>query len=306
MTPTLLCFGYGYTARALARVLLPQGWGVIGTTRRPVSLAEIATTGATGLLWPAEKAKNGMDLGTDTDVDIYASLDSASHVLISAAPDQNGDPVLQALVGAITQAAPRLAWLGYLSTTGVYGDSGGDWVTEETPIAPSTLRGQRRQAAEQAWRAIPDLALHIFRLAGIYGPGRGPFAKLRAGIARRVIKQGQMFSRIHVDDIAQVLVASIKRPNPSAIYNVCDDRPAPPQDVISYAAELLGVPPPPEVLFEQAEMSPMARSFYSESKRIRNDRIKSELGVTLLYKDYQSVLTAMLKSERDSAMEQGD
>ena len=308
MTHTLLCFGYGYTARALARVLLPQGWRVIGTTRRPESLAAIAATGATGLLWPEENVKNGVDvdLGTYTDVDINAALDGASHVLISAAPDQNGDPVLQALVGAITQAAPRLAWLGYLSTTGVYGDSGGDWVTEETPIAPSTLRGQRRQAAEQAWRAIPGLALHIFRLAGIYGPGRGPFAKLRAGTARRVIKPGQMFSRIHVDDIAQVLAASIKRPNPSAIYNVCDDRPAPPQDVISYAAELLGMPPPPEVPFEQAEMSPMARSFYAESKRIRNDRIKSELGVTLLYKDYQSVLTAMLKSERDSAVEQGD
>jgi nucleoside-diphosphate-sugar epimerase len=304
MTHTLLCFGYGYTARALARVLLPQGWRVIGTTRRPESLNAIRASGATGLLWPEDKARDGtnVDLGTHTAFDIKAVLDAASHVLISAAPDQNGDPVLQALKGAITKAAPRLAWLGYLSTTGVYGDSGGDWVTEETTIAPLTLRGKRRQVAEQAWRAIPGLALHIFRLAGIYGPGRGPFAKLRAGTARRIIKPGQIFSRIHVEDIAQVLAASINKPNPSAIYNVCDDRPAPPQDVISFAAELLGMPPPPEEPFEKAEMSQMARSFYAESKRIRNDRIKSELGVELLYKDYQSVLTAMLKSERDSGI----
>jgi nucleoside-diphosphate-sugar epimerase len=284
MTRTLFCFGYGYTAQALSRRLLPQGWQVFGTTRRPENLDQLGATGATALLWPSG--------------DITTALHTASHLLISASPDAQGDPVLQALGDEITQIAPNLTWAGYLSTTGVYGDTGGDWVSEDTPINPSTQRGQRRKAAEQAWRAIPNLPLHIFRLAGIYGPGRGPFAKLRAGTARRIIKPGQMFSRIHVDDIAQVLAASMDRPNPAAIYNVCDDMPAPPQDVISYAASLLGMPPPPEVPFEQAEMSPMARSFYAESKRIRNDRIKSELGVELLYKDYKSVLTAMLESER--------
>ena len=284
MTRTLFCFGYGYTAQALSRRLLPQGWQVFGTTRRPENLDQLGATGATALLWPSG--------------DITTALHTASHLLISASPDAQGDPVLQALGDEITQIAPNLTWAGYLSTTGVYGDTGGDWVSEDTPINPSTQRGQRRKAAEQAWRAIPNLPLHIFRLAGIYGPGRGPFAKLRAGTARRIIKPGQMFSRIHVDDIAQVLAASMDRPNPAAIYNVCDDMPAPPQDVISYAASLLGIPPPPEVPFEQAEMSPMARSFYAESKRIRNDRIKSELGVKLLYKDYKSVLTAMLESER--------
>ena len=166
MTRTLFCFGYGYTAQALSRRLLPQGWQVFGTTRRPENLDQLGATGATALLWPSG--------------DITTALHTASHLLISASPDAQGDPVLQALGDEITQIAPNLTWAGYLSTTGVYGDTGGDWVSEDTPINPSTQRGQRRKAAEQAWRAIPNLPLHIFRLAGIYGPRRGPFAKLRA------------------------------------------------------------------------------------------------------------------------------
>ena len=156
MTRTLFCFGYGYTAQALARRLLPQGWQVFGTTRRPENLDQLGATGATALLWPSG--------------DITTALHTASHLLISASPDAQGDPVLQALGDEITQIAPNLTWAGYLSTTGVYGDTGGDWVSEDTPINPSTQRGQRRKAAEQAWRAIPNLPLHIFRLAGIYGP----------------------------------------------------------------------------------------------------------------------------------------
>ncbi|MFK7751450.1 MAG: SDR family NAD(P)-dependent oxidoreductase, partial [Sedimentitalea sp.] len=183
------------------------------------------------------------------------------------------------------------------STTGVYGDHGGGWVDETTPLTPSTRRGKWRVVAEADWQSIPDLPLHIFRLAGIYGPGRGPFAKVRAGTARRVIKPGQVFSRIHVDDIAQVLAASIARPNPGAIYNLCDNDPAPPQDVIAHAATLLGLPLPPEVDFDTADMTPMARSFYAESKRVRNDRIKTELGVTLRHPDYRAGLAALLAEE---------
>lgn len=210
---------------------------------------------------------------------------------ISATPE--GDPVVADAGEALAQA-DHLDWVGYLSTTGVYGDFGGAWVDETTPLNPSTKRGQMRLAAEQDWSGIAGLPLHIFRLAGIYGPGRGPFAKVRAGTARRIIKEGQVFSRIHVDDIAQVLRASIARPNPGAAYNVCDDDPAPPQDVLSFAADLLGMPEPPEVAFEEAELTPMARSFYAENKKVRNDRIKDELGVALLYPDYRHGLRALL------------
>ena len=196
-----------------------------------------------------------------------------------------------------------MKWLGYLSTTGVYGNHDGGWVDEDTPLTPSTRRGKLRVATEAAWQALAaeaGLPLHIFRLAGIYGPGRGPFAKVRDGTARRIIKAGQVFSRIHVDDIAQVLAASINRPNPGAIYNLCDDDPAPPQDVIARAAELLGLPVPPAVDFDTAEMTPMARSFYAESKRVRNDRIKDALEVTLIYPDYRAGLQALLTSEAAS------
>ncbi len=283
MTQTLLSFGHGYSARALAALLLPQGWRVIGTTRSAEKAEAIRATGAEALVWP----------GTMLD----EALRDASHLLISAGPGEGGDPVLEAASEQIAEAAPGLEWVGYLSTTGVYGDHQGGWVDETMPLTPSTKRGQLRVAAEAAWQALAvraDLPLHIFRLAGIYGPGRGPFSKVRAGTARRIIKKGQVFSRIHVEDIAQVLAASIARPNPGAIYNLCDDDPAPPQDVIAYAAELLGLPLPPEVDFETAEMTPMARSFYAESKRVRNDRIKKELGVKLKYPDYRSGLQAML------------
>ncbi len=208
--------------------------------------------------------------------------------------------MLRRLAPEIGARGSSLAWLGYLSTTGVYGDHQGGWVGESTPLAPSTRRGRWRMEAEAAWQALAaetGLPLHIFRLAGIYGPGRGPFEKVRQGTARRIIKPGQVFSRIHVEDIAQVLEASIARPNPGAAYNLCDDDPAPPEDVIAHAAELLGLPVPPAIPFDEAEMTPMARSFYAESKRVRNDRIKKELGVDLLYPDYRSGLAALLAEE---------
>ena len=283
MTGTLLSFGHGYSAQALTRLLLPQGWTVIGTTRTSAKAEALAATGVIPAIWP------GADMTT--------ALDRATHLLISAAPDDEGDPVLRELAPQIAARASRFQWVGYLSTTGVYGDNSGDWVDENSPLTPATKRGQARVEAEAAWAAIPGLPLHIFRLAGIYGPGRGPFAKVRNGTARRIIKQGQVFSRTHVEDIAQVLAASIARPNLGAAYNVCDDDPAPPQDVIGYAAELLGLPLPPAEDFETAEMTPMARSFYAESKKVRNDRIKDELGVRLKYPDYRSGLRALLAEE---------
>ncbi|WP_439154474.1 SDR family oxidoreductase [Yoonia sp.] len=283
MTNTLLSFGHGYSARALSRILLPQDWRVIGTTRSDDKATRLMNEGVEPRIWPG--------------ANMSPALDTATHLLISAAPDDDGDPVLAALHDEIASRAGQFAWVGYLSTTGVYGDHGGDWVDETTPLTPSTKRGQARVAAEAAWAAIPDLPLHIFRLAGIYGPGRGPFAKVRQGTAKRIIKDGQVFSRTHVADIARVLSASIARPNPGSAYNVCDDDPAPPQDVIAYAAELLGLPIPPAVDFETAEMSPMARSFYAESKKVRNDRIKDELDVDLLYPDYRSGLKSLLAQE---------
>lgn len=277
MTGTLLSIGHGYSARALARLLLPEGWRIIGTTRSAEKAEALAETGVEPLVWP------GTDLGP--------ALDAASHLLVSAGPGEAGDPFL----AEESLAGHRFDWVGYLSTTGVYGDHGGGWVDEATPLAPTTRRGRLREMAEAQWQE-QDVPLHIFRLAGIYGPGRGPFAKVRAGTARRIVKPGQVFSRIHVDDIARVLAASIARPNPGAIYNLCDDDPAPPQDVIACAAELLGAPLPPEEDFETAEMSPMARSFYAESKRVRNDRIKTELGIRLLYPDYRAGLRSLLDS----------
>ena len=283
MTQTLLSFGHGYSARALSRLLLPQGWRIIGTTRDDGKAARLMGEGIEPRIWPG--------------ANMIPALDAATHLLISAAPGDAGDPVLAELRDEIAARAGQFQWVGYLSTTGVYGDHSGDWVDEDTPLTPATKRGIARVEAENAWRAIPGLPLHIFRLAGIYGPGRGPFAKVREGTARRIIKPGQVFSRTHVADIARVLAASIARPNPGAAYNVCDNDPAPPEDVIAYAAELLGLPVPPVEDFATAEMTPMARSFYAESKKVRNDRIKDELGVELLYPDYRSGLRALLAQE---------
>ncbi|MDF3350058.1 SDR family oxidoreductase [Sulfitobacter sp. KE34] len=283
MDKTLLSLGHGYSARALAARLLPQGWRIIGTTRSREKLDEIAATGVEPMVWPGS--------------DLSPLLQEVPNLLVSAGPGPEGDPVLLDLQDEITAAAPHLRWVGYLSTTGVYGDHGGDWVDETTPLTPSTRRGAARVQAEAAWSAIPGLPLHIFRLAGIYGPGRGPFAKVRKGTARRIIKPGQVFSRIHVEDIAQALDLSLAKPQPGAIYNLCDDDPAPPQDVIGHAAALLGLPLPPAVDFDKAEMTPMARSFYAESKKVRNDHAKAALGWQPIYPDYRSGLAALLEAE---------
>jgi nucleoside-diphosphate-sugar epimerase len=283
MEKTLLSIGHGFSARALAARLVPQGWRIIGTTRSPDKADAIADTGVEPVVWP------GADLG--------ALIAQFPNVLVSAGPDSAGDPVLNAVEDAVIRAAPDLRWVGYLSTTGVYGDHDGNWVDEDTPLTPSTKRGRARVTAEARWQAISDLPLHIFRLAGIYGPGRGPFAKVRAGTARRIIKPGQVFSRIHVEDIAQALELSLQRPDPGAVYNLCDDDPAPPQDVIAHAAELLGLPVPPAIPFDQADMTPMARSFYAESKKVRNDRIKQALGWAPQFPTYRAGLAALLAQD---------
>lgn len=279
MVKTLLSIGHGFSARALAPLLIRRGWRVIGTTRSPAKLGLLERQGVEPLIWPGTRLP----------------IEKATHLLTSVAPNDAGDPVLNEMTDRL-RAAKNLEWVGYLSTTGVYGDHGGDWVDESAALTPSTKRGQARVDAEAAWAEL-GLPLHIFRLAGIYGPGRGPFTKVRRGTARRIIKEGQVFSRIHVEDIAATVFASIQRPNPGAAYNVCDDDPAPPQDVIAHAANLLNLPLPPAIPFDEAEMTPMARSFYAESKRVKNERIKSELGVHLKYPDYRTGLAALLAAE---------
>lgn len=285
----LLSFGHGYSAQALTKLLLPSGWQVIGTTRSKEKLKDLEKKGGEYRVWP--------------DSCLSADINSATHVLISIAPGKYGDLVIKNFKKEIVSKLKNISWVGYLSTTGIYGDHKGEWVDESTKVNPTTARGHYRVKAEKEWLDLfskYNLPIHIFRLAGIYGPGRGPFTKVKSGKAKRIIKQNQIFSRIHVDDIATTLQASIASPNPGSIYNVCDDYPAPPEDVISYAAGLLGLPEPPTVDFETAKMTEMARSFYSDSKRVRNDKIKNELNIVLKYPNYKKGLQALIKNEMQS------
>ena len=279
----LFCFGFGYSARRLAGRLRDRGWRVSGTTRSPEGRARLRARGFAGLLFDRDRPLD----------DPRGALAGVTHVLSSVPSDERGDPVLDQHRDDI-RACADLEWVGYLSTTGVYGDRRGGWVDEDSALEPSGIRGERRRDAERAWLGLPGHPAHLFRLAGIYGPGRNALETVRAGRARRIDKPGQVFSRIHVEDIAAVLAASIERPNPGRAYNVCDDNPAPPEEVIAYACELLGVAPPPLVPFAEAELSPMARSFYRDNKRVSNRRIKDELGVTLTYPDYRLGRRALL------------
>jgi nucleoside-diphosphate-sugar epimerase len=282
-SPHLFCFGLGYSATFLARRLLARGWRVSGTCRRPEKQAQLKAIGIDAHLFDRDRPL----------LDATTALRGVTHLLSSVPPDSQGDPVIDLHRAEIDAVAPSLAWIGYLSTTGVYGDRAGGWVDEASALQPSGERGRRRLAAEQAWLGLKQPA-HLFRLAGIYGPGSSALDNVRQGRARRVVKAGQVFSRIHVEDIAQVLEASIRRPDPGAAYNVCDDDAAPPVDVVTFACELLQVSPPPEVPFAQAELSPMARSFYDDNKRVSNARIKQELGVALRYPSYRDGLPAIL------------
>ena len=286
MAKGMLFFGFGFCAAHLAPALTAAGWRLKATCRD-------AAKGA------ALKAQGIEPLRLDGTPLAAGALEGIDHILLSAAPSAHGDPALPLLEDALAARVGQMKWLGYLSTTGVYGDHGGAWIDEETPPGPLSARGQRRVDAEGAWGALAaahDLPLHYFRLAGIYGPGRNQLASLKAGTARRIDKPGQVFSRIHVDDIAQVLRASMAAPNAGRAYSVCDDEAAPPQDVVAFAAALLGVEAPPCIAFDEAELSEMARSFYGENKRIKNQRIKQELGVSLVYPTYREGLTALYES----------
>jgi len=286
--PHLFCFGLGYSALALTEALRAEGWRLSGTCRSAAKAEQLKACGITPHLFDRDHPV----------ADLARHLQDVTHVLSSVPPDAAGDPVIDCH-GAVLRQQQHLAWTGYLSTTGVYGDRQGGWVDEESALTPSGARGRRRLDAERQWLQMTPAA-HLFRLAGIYGPGSSTLDSVREGRARNIVKPGQVFSRIHVADIVQVVCASIAQPHPGRAYNVCDDDAAQPADVVLYACELLGVAPPPPVPFAEAELSPMARSFYDDNKRVRNDRIKQELGVKLIYPDYRQGLTAILAQESKS------
>ena len=278
--PCLLIFGHGYTASAFVDYLRGKDWEIFGTTRNSQTADLLVKKGVKPLMWSD---------GSKIESIIYRS----DYILQSIPPTEIGDPVYKRFAEAIISRSTSLTWFGYLSTTSVYGNHDGNWVDENIPVNPSSTRGLLRVAAENNWSGINDLPLHIFRLAGIYGPNRSPLDKIRSGKAQLISKPGQFFSRIHVEDIARVLKASIEMPNHGSVYNVCDDMPAAPDEVLDYAAKLINYPDLPKVAFEEAELSPMAKSFYSDNKRVKNERIKSELKITLKYPNFETGLNAL-------------
>lgn len=285
-TDHMLCLGYGYTARHFADKLEAIGWNVTGSTRNSDKISEIKRGGANAIVW------NGEPLRRDL-------LEGKTGLLISAAPTADGCPVLNAAIQT-PRVLDQLKWIGYLSTNGVYGDHQGARVDETSELRGTSNRALWRIAAEKQWRAfaeLRELRLHIFRLPGIYGPGRSAFDKIRNGTARRLYKPGQMFSRMHVDDIATTLCASVMQNHPEPVFNLCDDEPGPPQDVVSFACALLGVEPPPLIPIEDANISDMARSFYADNKRVCNQRMKDALGIKLRYPTYREGLPAVLEAE---------
>ena len=287
--PSLFCFGLGYSALALARALQEEGWRITGTCRSEARREELGALGIEAWLFDRERPL----------ADPAAAFAGSTYLLSSVPPDAAGDPVID-LCGPAIAARRDLVWAGYLSTTGVYGDRRGRWVTEESHLAAQSVEGGRRVGAERDWLEVGrgmGLTVTVFRLPGIYGPGRSPFQRLRDGTARRIIAPGQVFSRIHVEDIAGGLAASIARPRAGGIYNLCDDEPCPNGEVIAYAAGLLGRPAPPEVALADAGLSPAASRFYAESKRVSNARAKAELGWRPAYRSYREGLRATLEAE---------
>ena len=282
----LFVFGLGFTARHFAE-REAGGFGIVRATVTDTARAD-------AIACDTSIAMRTFGPQSD-DLRIAADLADTDMLLVSAPPDRDGDTVLRRYGGAIRES--RIAWIGYLSTIGVYGDHEGALIDEETTPRPASPRSRGRLAVEESWLRLgaeTGKAVQVFRLSGIYGPGRNPLVKLREGKSQRIIKAGQVFNRIHVDDIATTLSASIEKPRPGAVYNVTDDEPTPPQVVTEYAANLAGLPLPPEVDFETADLSPMARSFYGENKRVRNRLIREELGVDLAYPTYREGLAALL------------
>ncbi len=282
MTERLFIFGLGYSGLEIARLAKAAGWSVAGTCTSEQKAATLRADGVEAHCFDGAAALPAK------------AMDGATHVLCTIAPGTTGDPALRTCARLLRRAR----WLGYLSTTGVYGDHGGGWVDEATPAKPGQPRSAERLAAERAWQALgleTGVAVDVFRLPGIYGPGRSAVDQVKAGTARRIDKPGQVFSRIHVEDVAGALLMAITGPHAGAIYNVADDLPASTSDVVAFACELLGKPVPPVIPWQQAvpTMSAMARSFYAETRRVKNDRIKRELGVVLRYLTYREGLRAI-------------
>lgn len=285
----LFAFGLGFSARALAPLLASQGWEIAGTAREEPKIGQLRREGFEATRFAGDKSNS----------ELPKLLQGTTHLLHSVPPGDEGDPVLASYRDEIAKLK-TLEWIGYLSTVGVYGDQQGNWVSEETVPKPNSARTEARVVAEQDWLDFGEkigVPVQVFRLAGIYGPGRSVFDKLKAGTARRINKDGQVFSRVHVDDIARVLEASIAKPRAGAIYNVADDEPAAPGDVVAHAAQMIGVAPPPEIAFEDADLTPLARSFYQGSRKIGNALIKSELGVELRYPTFREGLRSLMPKE---------
>lgn len=279
----IFIFGAGYSGKAFARASAASGASITGTTRSQAKYDSLRAAGITPL-----------SFGGALTPQIEDALTRTTHLVVSIAPDEGGDPVLNAARSAIIGKMPELRWIGYLSTVGVYGDYGGGWVDEAADCRPVSSRSTMRVEAEKAWLALGrerHLPVAILRLSGIYGPGRNAFVNLQNGTAKRLIKQGQVFNRIHCDDIGGAL-RHLADENRGGVFNITDDLPAPPQDVVAYAAQLMGVAPPPETPFETAELSPMARSFYGENKRVANAAIKAT-GYSFLFPDYHSAFDRM-------------
>lgn len=287
--PHLLVFGPGYSATAFIKTVISNQWSASATWRQEKAVAAIAALGAKPVAYSTAA--------------LAASVppEAVTHILVSIAPQSDGDPVLNSFKNWIA-SCPNLRWIGYLSSTNVYGDHGGDWVDETSETKPSLDRGKRRLSAENNWAKLgADLGIpvHIFRLAGIYGQERNALKTVRDGKARRVIKPGQVFGRIHRDDIASALWLAANSSVPSNIFNLADDLPSPPQDVVNEAARLLGADIPPEIAFEAADLSPMGRSFYQENKRVKNQKAKDLLGWHLTYPDYRQALAKILEIEKN-------
>lgn len=293
-TRKFFCFGYGYSCDYIAHDLMQVGgWSVAGTTRDLEKKEQL-------------KAR-GIDAFTFDDrsplADPVYLLRDVTHILISTPPDDHGDPVFN-MHGEDFARFPNLQWVGYFSTTGVYGDRDGAWVDESAELRPTSKRGSRRRHAEDQWLSLHrshNIPVHIFRLAGIYGPGRSALDSVRAGLERRIYKEGHAFSRIHVEDIARTILASIENPSPGSIYNVCDDKAAPSHEVIEHACKLLNRQSPPIIDFSAANLTGMTRSFYMENRRVHNDKIKNELGLQLKYSDFKAGLKGCLDAEEHAA-----